>query len=55
MAVQLRRRMRRDHYAVLFPRVIVGDGPEFRHGNLLWTVTMSASHVLVASTGVGNL
>jgi MFS transporter, UMF1 family len=38
------------YYSVLFPRVIVGDGPEFRHGNLLWSVTLSASYALVVLT-----
>lgn len=34
-------------YAVVFPRVIVGDAPSFRHGNLLWSLALAASYGLV--------
>lgn len=38
------------YYSVVFPRVIVGDAPEFRQGNLLWSVTLSISYALVVLT-----
>lgn len=34
------------YYAVVFPKVVVGDGPEFRTGNLLWSATLAASYLL---------
>ena len=34
-------------YAVVFPKVIVGDAPEFRRGNLLWSVALAATYLLV--------
>lgn len=37
-------------YAVVFPRLIVGDGPDFALGNLLWSVTLAASYGLVVLT-----
>jgi UMF1 family MFS transporter len=37
-------------YAVVFPRLIVGDGPEFRQGNLLWSATLAVSYLLVVVT-----
>ncbi len=33
------------YYAVAFPKVVVGDGPDYRHGNLLWGGTLAASYV----------
>lgn len=37
-------------YSVVFPRLIVGDGPDFRQGNLLWSVALSISYALVVLT-----
>ena len=37
-------------YAVVFPRLIVGDGPDYRMGNLLWSVALSISNLLVVFT-----
>ncbi len=34
------------YYAVAFPKVIVGDAPDFRFGNLLWGGTLAASYLL---------
>jgi UMF1 family MFS transporter len=34
-------------YAVVFPKVIVGDAPEFRRGNLLWSLALAATYLLV--------
>ncbi|MFN2268393.1 MAG: MFS transporter [Desulfonatronovibrio sp.] len=34
-------------YGVLFTRVIVGDGPDFRLGNLLWSASLCISYALV--------
>jgi UMF1 family MFS transporter len=31
----------------LFTRVIVGDGPDYRLGNLLWSIALAASYALV--------
>ncbi|MEQ1569926.1 MAG: MFS transporter [Myxococcota bacterium] len=38
------------YYAVVFPKVIVGDAPEYRLGNALWSVTLSLSYALVVLT-----
>ncbi len=35
-------------YATVFPRLIVGDGPDFALGNLLWSVALSISYLLTA-------
>ncbi len=35
-------------YATVFPRLIVGDGPDFALGNLLWSVALSISYALAA-------
>lgn len=35
-------------FSVLFPRVIVGDGPDFKMGNWYWTVALSISYFLIA-------
>ncbi len=35
-------------FAVVFPRVIVGDAPSFRRGNLLWSLALSISYALTA-------
>jgi len=37
-------------FSVVFPRLIVGDGPEYRQGNLLWSVALSVSYGLVVLT-----
>jgi UMF1 family MFS transporter len=37
-------------YSVVFPRLIVADGPEFRQGNLLWSVALSISYGLTVLT-----
>lgn len=34
-------------FCVIFPRLIVGDGPEFRLGNLLWSISLSVSNFIV--------
>ena len=35
-------------FGVVFTRLIVGDGPDFRLGNLLWSLSLSVSYALVA-------
>lgn len=35
-------------YATVFPRLIVGDGPDYRTGNLLWSSALSVSYLLAA-------
>jgi UMF1 family MFS transporter len=37
-------------FSVIFPRLVVGDGPDFRMGNLLWSVALSVSYGLVVLT-----
>lgn len=37
-------------FSVIFPRLVVGDGPEYRNGNLLWSVALSVSYGLVVLT-----
>lgn len=37
-------------FSVIFPNLIVGDAPEYRLGNLLWSIALSISHVLVIAT-----
>lgn len=37
-------------YSVVFPRMIVGDAPDFRMGNLLWSVALSISYALCVLT-----
>ena len=37
-------------FSVIFPRLVVGDAPEFRYGNLLWSVALSVSYALVVLT-----
>ncbi len=34
-------------FCIIFPRLIVGDGPEFRLGNLLWSTALSLSYLVV--------
>ncbi|TVQ99628.1 MAG: MFS transporter [Desulfovibrionales bacterium] len=38
-------------FGVVFTRVIVGDGPDYRLGNLLWSVSLAASYALVVTIG----
>ena len=37
-------------FCVIFPRLIVGDGPEFRWGNFLWSASISISYLIVLLT-----
>jgi len=41
-------------FSVIFPRLIVGDlggtDPEFRFGNLLWSVALAISNFLIVIT-----
>jgi UMF1 family MFS transporter len=37
-------------FSVIFPRLIVGDGPHYAMGNLLWSVALSVSYGLVVLT-----
>lgn len=37
-------------YSVVFPKLIVGDGPDYRQGNLFWALALSASYALVVIT-----
>jgi UMF1 family MFS transporter len=37
-------------YAVVFPQIIVGDAPEYRMGNLLWSIGLSISYLIVVAT-----
>jgi len=37
-------------FCIIFPRLIVGDGPEYRMGNFLWSVTLSLSYLIVLLT-----
>jgi UMF1 family MFS transporter len=37
-------------FSVIFPRLVVGDGPGFKQGNLLWGVALSVSYGLVVLT-----
>lgn len=34
-------------YAVVFPKLVVGDAPEYRLGNLLWSVALATTYLLV--------
>ncbi|MBP7737597.1 MAG: MFS transporter [Spirochaetes bacterium] len=34
-------------FCVIFPKLIVGDAPEFRLGNLLWSASLSISYLVV--------
>lgn len=34
-------------YCVIFTKLIVGDAPEYRMGNLLWSVALSISYIIV--------
>ncbi|WP_370865968.1 MFS transporter [Chondromyces apiculatus] len=37
-------------FSVIFPKIIVGDAPDYRQGNLLWSVALSVSYGLVVLT-----
>ena len=37
-------------FCIIFPKIIVGDGPEYRLGNLLWSSAISISYLLVLLT-----
>ena len=37
-------------FSVVFTNLVVGDGPDFKRGNLLWSVAMSVSYGLVVLT-----
>ncbi|MRR15528.1 MAG: MFS transporter [Deltaproteobacteria bacterium] len=34
-------------FCIIFPKLIVGDGPEYRLGNLLWSTALSISYLIV--------
>ena len=34
-------------FCIIFPKIIVGDGPEYRLGNLLWSISLSISYLIV--------
>ncbi len=34
-------------FCVIFPKIIVGDAPDYRMGNLLWSVALSISYLIV--------
>lgn len=34
-------------FCIIFPRIIVGDGPQYRLGNLLWSASLSISYLVV--------
>ena len=34
-------------FCIIFPRIVVGDGPEYRLGNLLWSTSLSISYLVV--------
>ncbi|HEY0788075.1 MAG TPA: MFS transporter, partial [Thermoanaerobaculia bacterium] len=34
-------------FSIIFPRLIIGDAPEFRRGNLMWSLALSISYALV--------
>lgn len=37
-------------FCIIFPRLIVGDGPEYRLGNFLWSASLSISYFIVFLT-----
>ncbi|MBN2159383.1 MAG: MFS transporter [Spirochaetes bacterium] len=37
-------------FSVLFPKFIVGDGPEYRTGNFLWSLALSISYLIVLAS-----
>jgi MFS transporter, UMF1 family len=36
-------------FGVVFTRLVVGDGPDFRLGNLLWSISLCVSYLLTAA------
>ncbi|MBN1366208.1 MAG: MFS transporter [Syntrophaceae bacterium] len=34
-------------FCIIFPRIIVGDGPQYCLGNLLWSISLSISYLIV--------
>jgi MFS transporter, UMF1 family len=34
-------------FCIIFPKIIVGDGPEYHLGNLLWSISLSISYLIV--------
>jgi UMF1 family MFS transporter len=34
-------------FCIIFPKIIVGDAPEYRLGNLLWSISLSISYLIV--------
>ena len=37
-------------FCIIFPKIIVGDAPEYRLGNLLWSTAISISYLIVLLT-----
>ena len=37
-------------FCIIFPKIIVGDGPDYRLGNLLWSTSISISYLVVLLT-----
>jgi len=37
-------------FCIIFPNIIVGDGPQYRLGNLLWSTSLSISYLIVLLT-----
>lgn len=37
-------------FSVMFPRIIVGDAPEYKMGNLLWSISLSISYLVIVLT-----
>ncbi len=37
-------------FSVIFPKIIVGDAPEYRLGNFLWSLALSLSYLLIIVT-----
>ncbi len=37
-------------FCIIFPKLIVGDGPDYRLGNLLWSIALSISYLIVLLT-----
>jgi len=44
-------------FSVIFPRLIVGDGPEFRQGNFLWSLALAISYffILISAPVLGAI
>ncbi|MGL1936901.1 MAG: MFS transporter [Fibrobacterales bacterium] len=37
-------------FSIIFPKIIVGDGPDYREGNLLWSIALAVSYLVVLFT-----